>query len=125
MGLLTISVKRTNGSVAKVAIDPDTVSAARRLPYAPERYFYMNDAILLPLSRLIQTRARPEGIGNAVKLMAAAYAGRQIRRAPIDVQPLDAESYLVLDGNSTVTIATAAGWPLIPCRVVPTSKSSA
>jgi len=54
---------------------------------------------------------------RAVQLMAAAYAGEHDRRAPITVQPIADGLYLVLDGNSTVTAAVAAGWPDVPCLV--------
>lgn len=96
-------------------VPEDVVLAARRLPYAPDRYFETGGSRFVPVAKLIQTRARMKGIANAVSLMAAAYDGTQSRRAPIQVRALDADSFLVLDGNSTVTIAAAAGWPDVPC----------
>jgi hypothetical protein len=117
MAEVTIDVRQSDGRIVRVQIAPEIIAAARALPHAPDRYFIIERAVLLPVANLLQKRARPEGIANAVKLMAAAYAGYQPRRKPIDVQPLEDGRYLVLDGNSTVSVAVAAGWPVIPCLI--------
>jgi hypothetical protein len=113
-----IKVLKEGRETVEIEVPAEVVAAARRLPYAPERYFLMANASLLPVSSLLQSRARPEGIANAVKLMAAAYRGQKSPRAPVDVKHLGLRRYLVLDGNSTVTVAVAAGWPTLPCRIM-------
>jgi hypothetical protein len=73
---------------------------------------------VLHLQREVAQVWRAEGaFAIAIKVVAAAYAGRHERRKPILVEPLEAGRYLVLDGNSTVSVAIAAGWPTIPCLV--------
>jgi hypothetical protein len=102
-----------------VPIAQSIIVAAQLLPDMPSRYFVIDEkTLLLPLQSLILTRARPIGIENAVALMCLAYDGKQQRRAPISVRPRADGAYLVIDGNSTVTVARAAGWLSIPCTVV-------
>lgn len=92
--------------------------AARALEYDPARYFSVDqDAISIPVERLLLSRARPEGISNAVVRMADASRGRRDRRGPIRARALGDGMFLVLDGNSTVVIASLAGWPDVPCVV--------
>jgi hypothetical protein len=121
----TILVRNPDGSVVKVGIMPEVVAAARTLPHAPDRYFLIEGATLIPVSDLVLSRARPEGIAHAVKLMSAAYRGEQSRRAPIKVQRCLDDTYLVLDGNSTTIIAMAAGWPVLPCAIVSSGQLEA
>lgn len=93
--------------------------AARNLPYAPNRYFEIDDlTVPLEVRKLILSRARPDGIANAARLMLAAYEGRHPKRSPISVQPLPDGRFLVRDGNSTVANAVVSGWRDVPCRVV-------
>ncbi|HYI47568.1 MAG TPA: hypothetical protein VEX35_03800 [Allosphingosinicella sp.] len=49
--------------------------------------------------------------------MADAYANCRSKRAPIEVRPREGGGYRVVDGNSTVCIAFAAGWPDVPCHI--------
>jgi hypothetical protein len=114
-----VNVRRADGTVEKVHLPDDVVKMARRLRDDPDKYFHTEGATMVPVEKLHQTRARPEGIGNAVQRMAAAYRGEYGKRGPIHVQEQDDGSFLVLDGNSTTTIATAAGWKHIPALVVP------
>lgn len=113
-----IRVLKPDGTEISVEFPDELARLARALPYDPERYFTRPVGVLiLPLRRLTQTRARPDGVRNAVRLMRQAYDGQIDRRAPVQVQQIGGASYLVLDGNSTVTIAVLAGWPDIPCLV--------
>jgi hypothetical protein len=117
MNCVKVRLKNDNGEIIELKVPADVVKAARVLPHAPERYFEIGNSVLLPLASLIQSRARPDGISNAVKLMSEAYDGRRTRRAPISVRRLDGGRYLVVDGNSTAVVAAAAGWPVIPGSV--------
>jgi hypothetical protein len=100
-----------------VAITDDDRASSLNLPYDLGRYFEMGDAIAVPVTELRLSRARPGGISSAAVRMREAYDGIRARRAPITIQRSERGGYLVLDGNSTVTIALAAGWPCVACRV--------
>jgi hypothetical protein len=117
MDWVKVRLKGDDSEITEVRVAADVVKAARLLPHAPERYFEIGNSVLVPLASLIQSRARPEGISNAVRLMSKAYESRRARRAPIRVRRLNGGSYLVVDGNSTAIVAAAAGWPDIPCSV--------
>ena len=62
------------------------------------------------------TRARPEGIANANKLMREAYEGKNSPREPISVVK-DGDRYKVMDGNSTYANAKQAGWKTMPVQI--------
>lgn len=83
----------------------------------PSAYFHVTkDTPMIPLERLSVTRARPEGIAHAAKLMAkAAYDGGE-KRVPIDVErdPNKPGHFKVVDGNSTTNIAMRNGWKALP-----------
>lgn len=114
-----VTVLRADGAIATETLDPDVVDKAMALPEDPWRYFTpAADAELVSVGDLVQTRARPEGIGRAVDLMRDAHAGIVARRAPISLQRRADGRILVLDGNSTVSVAVAAGWRTIPGRFV-------
>jgi hypothetical protein len=89
------------------------------LPEDPERYFEIApDTRLVPLSSLEPTRARPEGILNANRLMRAAYDATHPKRAPLSVDPLGDGRYRILDGNSTYANALHSGWKSMPVALV-------
>jgi len=71
----------------------------------------------LPVSALVFSRARAEGIANANILMIEAAAGHRARRAPIRVRELGDERWHVIDGNSTAINALFSGWPDIPADI--------
>jgi hypothetical protein len=103
-------------SVSLREIDLCALGACCELPYQIERYFLPADgAVLLPLTALITTRARPKGIANAASIMRATHAGQHARRAPISVRSLHNGDYVVEDGNSTLLNAIASAWPQILC----------
>jgi hypothetical protein len=113
-----LSVRSAAGEDVELALPADVVSAARLLPYDPQRYFaFPEQTALIALGALTLSRARPSGIRRAVDLMAESLTGKIPVRAPIRVTPISGGRYLVLDGNSTVAIAAAAGWFDIPCIV--------
>ena len=89
------------------------------LPEAPWKYFFKTPgAILVPLSSLKTTRARPKGIANAEPHMQRAYDGEGKRRKPISIRDIGGGKYEVVDGNSTTAIARKNGWKKIPAEVV-------
>jgi hypothetical protein len=91
----------------------------KQLPEAPWKYFIKTPgAMLVPLSKLETTRARPKGIANAEPHMARAYTGEGKRRKPISVKKLGGGKYRVMDGNSTTAIARKHGWKSIPAELV-------
>lgn len=102
-------------SVSQVQMDLGALGASTELPYEPTKYFSEAvDVVALPLDLLILSRARPDGVANAARLMRAAYEGRHPRRSPIVVRSRS-DGFLVEDGNSTVLNAVASAWPDILC----------
>ena len=82
--------------------------------------YFVSDALSIdiPLSILVSTRLRPEGVLNAAKFMCMAAAGQIERRKPISVSRRDDGRWDVLDGNSTVAVARASRWQSIPCITI-------
>ena len=120
LGDRTVLVFDTHGTIVASPLDEDLVAIARVLPDDTWRYFEQDEeAVLLDLDRLVRIRARTAGIRNAVDLMRRASAGEIPRRQPISVQAIGDGYFKVLDGNSTVTIAIAAGWRQAPCIIIP------
>jgi hypothetical protein len=76
------------------------------------------DSPIVDIERLVLSRARPDGIRNAVALMKSASKGEIERRQPISVKPYG-NLFLVADGNSTVAILTAIGAVRVPVRIDP------
>lgn len=115
--MTSISI-RTNGGVDVVEIPIEIVSAARKLVDDPWRYFRRPaEACLQPIECLIQDHVRWDGVERAIGYMQQAYDGAIERRPPLTVVELESGNYLVKDGNSTLTVAIAAGWPEVVCRV--------
>ncbi|MEH3157967.1 MAG: hypothetical protein PGN08_03020 [Sphingomonas taxi] len=98
-----------------IVLTLDDGLAAAALPYAPDRYFE-GHGTAIPLDALRLSRARPKGIANAIGFMREAYDGLRPRREPVAIAR-DGDRFVVLDGNSTVAVAAAAGWPDVPCRI--------
>lgn len=88
------------------------------LPDLPEdmwRYFKkVPGVIIVPVSKLRTTRARPTGIANAAKYMRLAFDGKMEPRKPISLTKNDDGTYTVNDGNSTTANAIRAKWKMIP-----------
>jgi hypothetical protein len=106
----------TEDGVSLRDVDLAALGANTDLPYEIGKYFLPRaGAFLLPLENLIVTRARPDGIANAGRLMRAAYDGQHSRRAPVSVQAYCAGDFLVEDGNSTVLNAVASNWSHVLC----------
>jgi hypothetical protein len=99
-------------------IDPAVLKSFKPLPLQHHQYFVIGPtAKYVLVSRLVFSRARPEGIANANALMREAAAGRCSRRAPISVRELDDGRLCVTDGNSTAMNALLSGWPDIPADI--------
>jgi hypothetical protein len=92
------------------------------LPEDPTAYFDMRVAgvRLVPLDTLHRTRARPDGIANALRFMyAAAHGiGSLGKREPIRISRRADGTFDVVDGNSTCAVADASGWRFIPAVLV-------
>lgn len=95
----------------------DDYPALGALPYDHHRYFVLGPSTLvLPMTMLRASRARPQGIVNAFKLMGAASKGDVPRRLPLLVtQDATSSDWLIVDGNSTAIVAFLVGWPDLPC----------
>lgn len=80
--------------------------------------YFISDGVSIdiPLSELVSTRMRPDGVRNAAKFMLLAAAGEKDKRKPISVSQREDGKWDVLDGNSTVAVARASRWHSIPCN---------
>ena len=88
-----------------------------KLPEDPWKYFEkVPGTIMVSVTKLDTTRARPSGIKNAEKYMKLAYDGKGGRRVPITVRKKGSR-YIVVDGNSTTAIAKKSGWKKIPATL--------
>ena len=102
------AVERNEDAIAKGVIIPD---------YRP--YLHMtDDSIEVPLSAIKPIRAREDGIANAEKFMAASARGEGEGRGPISLRDDGDGTYTLLDGNSTYAVASKAGMPVLPARIL-------
>ena len=76
------------------------------------------DSVDIELGKIKPIRARPEGIKNAKKFMAQAARGEIDKRGPITLKDNLDGTYTLLDGNSTYAIASEAGMPSLPARIL-------
>lgn len=84
----------------------------------PSVYLYATpDSQRVPLSQVIPIRRRPEGVENAVPLMASAARGGK-RRQPLTVMQNEDGTYTLLDGNSTYAVLEQAGAQELVVRVM-------
>ena len=75
-----------NGEQVTINVSRDMAAGAKSLVYAPDCYFTVrSSSAALPISSLIFSHLRTEGIANAVGLMRSAYEGSGARRIPISV----------------------------------------
>lgn len=99
----------------------DTMPTPTELPYAPERFFAMNDGTqIVDIENIESSKSAEEntqGATNAPKRFLAAYHGVLKPRDAIAVQPLPDGRYRVLDGNGTFSAFKNYGWPSMPVNV--------
>ena len=112
-------IQAENGTLGTATLDPGLLAGLTRLPHDPWAYFdNPPGTILLPVDRLINTRARPKGIRNANLFMSQAARGIKPRRAPVSVEERPDGLWLVRDGNSTTINALLSGWSHLPALPV-------
>jgi hypothetical protein len=73
---------------------------------------------LIPMSKIVPVKVRPEGVRNAVPFMQQAARGEIEKRGAILVADNGDGTYSILDGNSTYAIADQAGWAEMPVKIV-------
>lgn len=118
MKIESFPILTSDGEVKYHLFDQNFLTSFKPLPPQHNRYFVVGPATrYLPVSSLVFSRARPEGIANANVLMREAAAGRLDRRVPVSVRRLDNERWHVMDGNSTAINALLSGWEDIPADV--------
>ena len=118
MTVKSLPILLAEGEVDDHRIDPVLLESLKPLPLQHDRYFIVGaTTVYLPVSTLVFSRARPEGIANANILMREAAAGRRSRRVPIRVRELRNGRWHVVDGNSTAINALFSDWPDIPADI--------
>jgi len=111
--------EQAHGEQAHVS-GSEVKQSRQKLPDSPWRYFHKTPgAQLIPVSKLLAARARPEGIANAAAHMQNAFEGKGEKRKPISLRANGDGTFTVLDGNSTTAMARAADWKHIVGRVEP------
>lgn len=106
------------GNVEFVSLNQWLDSDLQCLPDEPARYFEQHPwSLLVPVSKLINSRARPKGIRNANRYMREAFDGSRALRAPIMIGEFTEDLWVVKDGNSTVINAIIFNWLAVPCLV--------
>jgi hypothetical protein len=109
---------RTEVGFEVAEIPSNIATEASHLVENTDRYFEPNiGAFTAEVTVLVQDRVRWDGVKRAIGLMRDAYDGRIARRDPLTVRPIPGERLLVLDGNSTLTVAIAAGWRTVLCQM--------
>jgi hypothetical protein len=114
----SLPILTAGGEVKYNLLDATVLESLEILSLQHDRYFVVSaTTIYPPVSALVFSRARPEGVANANVLMKEAAAGHRSRRAPIRVRELDKGRWQVIDGNSTAINALISGWPDIPADI--------
>jgi hypothetical protein len=114
----TFPILTSAGEVVYDRINPSLLASFKPLPIQHEKYFIVDSTTkYLPVSALVFSRARSEGIAKANVLMRESSEGRCTRRGPITVRALDRTRFHVIDGNSTAMNALLSGWPDIPADI--------
>lgn len=86
-----------------------------KLPEEHGTYFKnLENAVMMPLDRLENTRARADGIQRGKQFMWGARKGLVGKRDPIKVVKQPDGTYKIADGNSTFANARDSGWKDIP-----------
>ena len=110
---MTVIVPLASGETVSLELPPETEALLAALIHRLDAYFDTTTGGDMPVAGLIQSRVRPEGVAAAAGYMAAAARGETPKREPVSLRRLSASEWLVVDGNSTVTVARAAGWPTV------------
>lgn len=109
--------------VVKTTLEQTIMDQLSVLEDDPRFYFDLTqNHLMIAVKYLINTRARPNGIVNANKLMQLAKIGTGSKREPILVEAYDSSRWLVLDGNSTTINAVYSGWMHLPCAISESSS---
>ena len=99
-------------------VPPDIVDLCKEMSPEVDKYIAIDQHTrFLDLSRLRLSRARPEGLRNAVERMREAAAGTRARRAPVEVKAVG-DDFRVVDGNSTAVILAVLGATSVPVTIV-------
>ena len=121
----TFPILGADGEVKDNRLDSILLESLKILPFQHEKYFIVaKNTVNLPVSMLVFSRARPEGIANANILMREAAVGQRTRRLPIRVCELGDGRWHILDGNSTAMNALFSDWPDIPADIHRSSNVS-
>src|SRR5580658_9674123 len=81
-----VSVRGPDDSIVQMPLNPQIVDQAASLIYKHQLYFVSKAAMrLIPVSQLVLSRLRPEGVANALIKMSEAANGQRSRRDPVTV----------------------------------------
>ena len=105
-----VAVKKLiKGNISNYVLKPSIIQNCLGMKKDYLSYFdNKKDAAIIPISQLVLTRSRLNGIENAILLMQEASKGNINKRSPLILEK-SKEHYFVKDGNSTVIVLTAIG----------------
>jgi hypothetical protein len=115
----TVPIRKANGEFARFEISATLIADASGLVERHDVYFNLTgEERPINLEYVVLSRARPEGVRNAIANMRNAANGEGVRRSAILVCRMGVNEFLVVDGNSTTIVAVAAGWSAIPANLI-------
>ena len=74
--------------------------------------------VLVPIGDIRTSKVRPDGVVNSVKFMVRGAKGEIPKRGSLLLRADEDGGFTVRDGNSTYTIAQAAGWSEMPSKII-------
>lgn len=74
--------------------------------------------VLVPIGDIRTSKVRPDGVVNSVKFMVRGAKGEIPKRGSLLLRADEDGGFTVRDGNSTYTIAEAAGWSEMPSKII-------
>lgn len=74
--------------------------------------------VLVPVADIRTVKVRPKGVVNAIPFMEKGARGEIPKRGALLLRADEDGGFTVRDGNSTYTIAQAAGWSEMPSKII-------
>ena len=74
--------------------------------------------VLVPVADIRTVKVRPKGVVNAIPFMEQGARGEIPKRGALLLRADEDGGFTVRDGNSTYTIAEAAGWSEMPSKII-------
>ena len=108
------------------AVTPEDVAMQSALQQAQDEikpdwrpYMFMEDSdTLVDINSVLPVKVRPEGVVNSLSFMVQSANNEIPKRGSLLLRDNGDGTFSVRDGNSTYSIAKAAGWPELPGKII-------